>query len=226
MQYINIALLEKEFEVIHDKKGMGKTCGYIRKREDGFEHYYLKIKFYETGEIGEFYYPDQFKLHLKACDPQIQQNILNPVPSKKPRLIFDTNLGSNTRTLYEHCVELFGWDSSKKGHFGARTLLFAKSCTPEGYSVWGITHSNLMEPINSLHTWYNIVRGEFIEEVWLNATNEVLYHDWSDRIAWIKCKDGYHFYGIYRPQEVVEREIYHKICPVKIYKRISSVYPN
>ena len=227
-----IEILNKEFEVIYDGKIKGKTCGYTKKYEDGYAHYYIKVKFDNAGEEQNFYFPDSFYIHLRAIDKNIQDAILGKtifIPERpKRRIEFYYLCGTDSKRIYLEMCNIFGWDMSKKGHFGMRTLMYSENCTPENYSVWFIPHNNLCEPFSEAFNWFNIVSGDKIEEIWLGQINRSLHNDWSDRVTFVKTKDGngYRFYGIYRPQEIVEKEIHHKTRTVKIYKQISTRYSN
>ena len=73
------------FEVIHDKIGNGTAIGYCVREENTF----LKVRF-SNGENREFVFPDQFVLHLKATEPEVQNQIkeiindfLNPVKKRE-----------------------------------------------------------------------------------------------------------------------------------------------
>lgn len=224
-------ILNKEFDVIHNTFGEGGTCGYTTKFEGGYTHYYIKVKFFD-GEEKAFYFPDQFRFHLKAVDKEIQDKILAcmlipPVfpPDISPRrLVFGAVYGTNSRDMYVQFCKYFDWKLSMKDHFGVRTLMYAKNCTPEGYSVWFIPHNSIFEKHNENSHWFNFIKGNIIEEVWIDYENSSLHNDWNDRVTFLKTKNGYAFYGIYRPQQIIEKEINHKIRKVKIYKQISAEY--
>ena len=221
-------ILNKEFDVIHDTHWKGKTCGYITKFEGGYTHYYIKVKFFD-GEEKAFYFPDQFRFHLKAVDQKIQAEIMDLMTGKPPepperKLIFGAVYGTNSRDIYVQFCKYFDWKLSMKEHFGVRTLMYAKNCTPEVNSVWFIPHNSVFEKYNENSHWFNFIKGNIIEEVWIDYENSSLHNDWDDRVTFLKTKDGYAFYGIYRPQEIIEKEINHKIRKVKIYKQISAEY--
>ncbi len=232
--------LNKEFDVTVDKDRKGKTCGYTTKFEGGFNHYYIKVKFYDTGEEKYFYFPDQFRFHLEAVDKKIQSEIIDIInqrsckairiwekPEKiKRRILFGAAYGKNSRDIYVQFCNFFDWEISKKGYFGMNTLMYAKNCTPEGYSVWFIPHNDRFEKFNENYHWFNFVKGNVIEEIWLGNETRSIHNDWSDRVTFIKTKEGYAFYGIYRPQEIVEKEINNKVRKVKIYKQFSMEYSN
>ena len=100
---INLTYLDKEFEVICDKTRKGITCGYLTKHEDGYTHYYINVKFYDTKEIKPYYYPDAFQVHLTAVDKNIQREIITPPivhPPHPKRLVIEDILGTNSKDIY------------------------------------------------------------------------------------------------------------------------------
>ena len=134
-------------------------------------------------------------------------------------------VGRRADAIYEEHCDKFGWRASCKEQFGPRKRLFAENATPEGYSVWMIVHNSSYEPYEEKFNWYDYIKGDTIEEVWLCGAAGKFFEDVSVRVTFVKTSDGYEFYGIYKPSGVEERVLNGKKRQVKIYKRIGNIYP-
>ena len=132
--------------------------------------------------------------------------------------------GTKAIDIYDRCCKEYGWNSSWRGQFAQQKRLFARNATPEGYSVWMIVHNSSYEPYNEEHSWYDFIKGDTIEEVWLGEITE-FFQDTSTRVTFVKTPVGYKFWGIYELADVEEREINKKTRALKTYKRIKTAYP-
>lgn len=148
---------------------------------------------------------------------------------RAPRLIAGLPHGTRAIDAYDACCKDFGWKASKRWEFDKQQLLYAENATPEGYSVWMIVHANLCEKYDESITWYNIVKGDKIEEIWNGSHNELLFLDVSRRVTFVRERsDGklvYKFLGVYELVGAEMREVYGKQRAVKIYQRVSRTYP-
>lgn len=62
----------------------------------------------------------------------------------KTYLICGKECGTNSGDIYETYAAAFRWDMDQSSQFGAQGQpLYAREATPEGYSVWCISYSNL-----------------------------------------------------------------------------------
>lgn len=131
-------------------------------------------------------------------------------------LIVQHAYGTTAKEIYLNGVNLFGWDSSKIGSFGPQKLLFNKDCSPEGYSIWFITYSNLTTGSNPKTNWSDYINHDFniIKECWKKIDNR-FYDDKDTRITFARQKDGKYIYlGIFQAKEIDEEnrcKTYHKI---------------
>ncbi len=141
--------------------------------------------------------------------------------------------GTNSKDIYEKYAEIFGWDIGQKSQFGQMGQpLYARSATPEGYSVWCIAYSNL-NGAKGGH-WNNEISKDKqeIKEFWENCTYDHL-HDFSEmttRVVFAKEKDGkYKFLGVYKCVSRAERretvEWADAYGYLKTYRCISKEYP-
>lgn len=130
------------------------------------------------------------------------------------------NYGTNSKTIYLNCCNGLGWDKSKAhnfGHQGAR--LYAKNATPEGYSVWFLSHHKMTNTKGG--KWSNTIYKDSVYEEWDNAENGI-WDDKSTRVLFVKFDGSYHFYGIFAVDTVIMNGNFKY---TKIYKRIGNTYP-
>ena len=140
-------------------------------------------------------------------------------------MIYGFLAGKNAKYVYEKYCRIFDWEYMYRGSFSQRQRLYACNATPEGLSVSMPVHTNLCEPYNREHAWFNIVSGDRITEVWFEEDNELL-NDNSRRVCFIKTKEGYKFYGVYEVEKPGHyAEIYGKKELVRIFRRVSICYP-
>ena len=151
------------------------------------------------------------------------------IGGKAPRLMAGLPLGVRAIDVYDACCKDFGWKTSKRGEFTNQKLLYAENATPEGHSVWMIVHTNLCERYDESITWYNVVKGDRIEEIWNGSHNELLFLDVSRRVTFVRERSEgkliYKFLGVYELGGAEIREVYGKKRTVKIYQRVSRTYP-
>ena len=142
--------------------------------------------------------------------------------------------GSSGEAIYLNCCDAFGWDGSRSGEFGQRSLLYGKRITAENYSVWFLPHHSWIERDWNGRKWFNHIGRDVIYEDWDdNAIEESdrhnLNYDFSSRLTFAKGKNGkYYYIGIFKPVGIIRNQVgggrfYH----TKIYKRIDgdNFYP-
>ena len=156
--------------------------------------------------------------------------------STKIRLLCGKECGTNSKKIYEKYAEMYGWDRRQSSQFGAQGQpLYAREATPEGYSVWCISYSNLNDKKGG--QWRNRFSddkdtNDLIEELWEYRTHDRL-HDFSEtttRIVFAKNRKGeYEFFGVYkcvsRSEKREKIEWADAYGYVKTYRRISKFYP-
>ena len=216
------------FDIIHDTKGAGKALGIS---EDGE---YVKILF-TNYTLEDFAYPDQFMIHIRAKNPDIQKEIeelyaemQDTLPPTPHRLVAGQLEGTRGIDIYDKYCRIFGWDSSLRYNFDSKqralALMYAKNATPEGYSVWMVVHTDLSEKYNKNSRWFNFICRDQIKEVWFINDHELL-QDTSIRVTFVRTKEGYRFQGIYKPIKIERELIKGKMELVRTFERISTCYP-
>ncbi len=219
-------MIKCPFNVHHKILGEGKALNFIRRGEELF----ARVLFDNNQkEAKEFPVPYQFTINLKATDEAIQSEILcqgkeikwtYPLILREGRVFYKTGMET-----YATCCNYLGWDDTKSSAFKQQGIMYAEKATPENYSVWMIVHNSLVEPTyNGASSWYNIIRGEYIEEIWYTYKTQGV-SDISIRATFLNTKNGYMFKGLYKLADAEQREINGKLRLVKIYKRISDKYP-
>lgn len=128
--------------------------------------------------------------------------------------------GTNSRTIYQKFCETLNWDKNKINQFGWQTPLYATNAdTDRVADVWFIFYPNYdPQKLDAVVDDYHVVNliqndGDQIIEVvddTLGKSNN------ADRITFVKTKNGYEFFGVYK---II------KNGTTRIYKRISDVYP-
>lgn len=112
--------------------------------------------------------------------------------------------GTVAKRIYEDGCEYLGFKRNKASIFDRQRLLYARECSPEGYSIWMIPHSDLNGETNS--QWLNfidILKGQIVQY----STEGNWYPGDTDdvRIVFVKQKDGeYVFIGVYQRQDVMD----------------------
>ena len=104
--------------------------------------------------------------------------------------------------------------------------LFAPKATLENYAVIFLAHSNWTK---SKKNKLNVIQEQTIEERWEIVDNNDFYTDHYTRVVFAKnpsCKGNYVFLGVYEYKDT-KTETYPngQTLHVKIYNRISDVYP-
>ena len=154
-----------------------------------------------------------------------------PIPPDPPRKLLKRDLnkgyGSKAIEVYDDFCLKFKWDKTKRGCFAPQKPLYAFAATPEGYSVLFLAHSNWTG--SSAKYQKNTIVDDVIEEAWVEPGYD-LYHDQNTRVVFAKRKlyQGftYVFLGIYKPIAIREELKNNKKIWVKVFKKISDVYPN
>lgn len=135
------------------------------------------------------------------------------------------SVGTRAIDTYDTCCDLFEFDPNLRGKFAAQKKLYAKHATPEGYNVWMFAHSNLIEDFNKSRTWFNIIDGNIIREVWFDTT-DANTEDFTPRVCFFKTKSGrYVFGGVYVLDKCEIEKVYSSYEFVRTFKRISTTYP-
>ncbi len=143
-------------------------------------------------------------------------------------LTHGTSISSKAITTYDICCDRFGFKRAKRNNFEPMQPLFARNATTEGYSVWMLAHSSLVENYTTNRRWFNFVPDPCtIREVWLRADEDRGdTKDFAPRVCFMKTPEGkYVFYGVYVMQKADWEIVASKLEFVKTYKRISTVYP-
>lgn len=151
----------------------------------------------------------------------------------KTHLLRGASCGTNSHTIYEEYSAIFGWDKTQASQFGRRGVpLYAREATPEGYSVWCISHSNRTATQGGDWTNYISADEETIEELWKEPSRKDCLHDYTEmttRVVFAKGKQNYEFLGVYqceRRSSVPEKPSWTDAYGyIKTYKRISKIYP-
>ena len=131
-------------------------------------------------------------------------------------LLVSCAYGKKAIDVYEEACNVFGWDSSKKGYFSPKKMLYEKECTKEGYAVWFLTYSNLNNYNNSAANWIDYVSSNFevVKEVWKNL-DERFFNDNEKRVTFAKQKNGQYIYlGIFQAKEWDEENKCKTFCRV------------
>ena len=129
--------------------------------------------------------------------------------------------GKKALSIYENACRYLAFNPQKKVSFNPMQILYAESCTPDGYSVWMLPHSNLNNECNGI--WANFFDTEcgilqFDLKNWHYIIGE-------KRLAFMKQKDkNYVFMGIYQLTEV-KKDYPDKGITLEVYTLISKDYP-
>ena len=129
--------------------------------------------------------------------------------------------GKKALSIYENACRYLAFNPQKKVSFNPMQILYAESCTPDGYSVWMLPHSNLNNECNGI--WANFFDTEcgilqFDLKNWHYIIGE-------KRLAFMKQKDkNYVFMGIYQLTEV-KKDYPDKGITLEVYSLISKDYP-
>lgn len=178
----------------------------------------LTVKFPTRSVV--FCYPDSIGTYLEIIKH-------GTIDTKKPLKFNDGNdLGCSAYDAYGRLSRIYDWDPSCAPLFERKRLLYAKSASPEGYSVWFVAHSNFISDEDTTGVWKNTFEKDTIIEEWLPPSKR--YHkglltDSAKRIVFVKKASGkYYFMGIYEPVGIVKNgtDKY-----TKTYKRVSDTYP-
>ena len=135
--------------------------------------------------------------------------------------------------IYEKCCDNFAWKKGLESFFKKRTMLYAKNVTPEGYSLWFLTHHRWIDPQHD-GRWYNVVGHDVVYEYWnkgklSDAEISDFRCDRSKRITFAKNKQGdYVYLGVFAPVYQTEDFVFIKEMGAhawtKVYKKIAGDY--
>lgn len=129
--------------------------------------------------------------------------------------------GKKALTIYESACRYLSFNPQNKGHFNLQQILYSENCTPEGYSVWMLPHSNLNSECNGM--WANFFYGG--DEILQFDLKNWHYTIGEKRLAFMKQKDkNYVFMGIYQLTEV-KKDYPDKGITLEVYSLISKDYP-
>lgn len=129
--------------------------------------------------------------------------------------------GKKALTIYENACRYLSFNPQNKGYFNLQQILYAENCTPEGYSVWMLPHSNLNSECNEM--WANFFYGE--GEILQFDLKNWHYTMGEKRLAFMKQKDkSYVFMGVYQLKEV-KKDYPDKGITLEVYTLISKDYP-
>lgn len=150
-------------------------------------------------------------------------------------------LDTSAQRIYDEWCERYNWRMDKRWLFGRQRPLYSSDVTPEGYSVWFLSHNNLSESLGGI--WYNVIKEDRIEEYWKNYCDGVdvsVYEDFTTRVVFAKKKYGYVFLGVFKTRQEIRKEVLDKDIVVKgqvfkragetvwikTYDKVSDVYSN
>lgn len=129
--------------------------------------------------------------------------------------------GKKALSIYENACRSLAFNPQKKVSFNPMQILYAESCTPDGYSVWMLPHSNLNSECNEM--WANFFYGG--DEILQFDLKNWHYIIGEKRLAFMKQKDkNYVFMGIYQLTEV-KKDYPDKGITLEVYSLISKDYP-
>lgn len=136
------------------------------------------------------------------------------------RIIRGCVYGTNSRNIYKEFCDTLGWDRNKINQFGWQTPLYAANAdTYRTSDVWFIFYPNydpqkLDAVVNDYHV-VNLIQnnGEKIIEV---VDDIIGKSNNANRITFVKTRNGYEFFGVYK---IIENGT------TRVYKRISDFYP-
>jgi len=137
--------------------------------------------------------------------------------------------GTNSKKIYLCEAEKWGWKKHLHTVFAQGQPMCASNATPEGYSVWFITHHRWIEKVPQSEKWFNTIGKKYIHEYWKMdkiSWNEEqsLKYDYSKRITFAKAKNGSYVYvGVFqaclKPQSVEGNVM------LKVYEKVEEKYP-
>lgn len=136
------------------------------------------------------------------------------------RIIRGCVYGTNSRSIYKEFCNTLGWDRHKINQFGWQTPLYAENAdTNRTSDVWFIFYANydpqkLDTVVNNYHV-VNLIQnnGENIIEI---VDDSIGRSNNANRITFVRTKNGYEFFGVYK---IIQNG------STRIYKRISDIYP-
>ena len=132
--------------------------------------------------------------------------------------------GGNSKTIYEQCSGVFDWKKNLSNKFGAMKQMFADDATPEHYGVKFIAFSNYTKDMDNKH-WINRFNNnqDILYELWNN--NDTIGKE-VEMIVFVKASNGqYAFIGTYKSEQVIKINYERQQRRLRIYKRISKIYP-
>lgn len=111
--------------------------------------------------------------------------------------------GKNAADIYYKAVKYLNFDSDKNVSFSFPNLLYAKDCTPEGYSVWFLPNSELNGKSNG--KWANFIDEKKHKIIQYSFYGDKHKHEKGEkRIVFVKQNsEEYVFLGVY---ELVKKE--------------------
>ena len=132
------------------------------------------------------------------------------------------SLGTNSKDIYIDCCKKLNWDVSQSNKFGWQTPLYAECATPEKYYVWFVGHNNWTNTKSEFHLNYISSDLEVIYEI----DDKIYAIESMPRVTIAKTSDGqYVFIGIYQEGRPEYRMQDGRQIRVRIFKRISTTYP-
>ena len=142
--------------------------------------------------------------------------------------------GTAALNIYHKGCKKLGWKTGHDDDFDKHTILYSQNITPEGYSLWFLTHHSWIEDVKNVttknYTWWNTIGCDIIHEDWIEHKlnddhRHNLKYDASTRLTFAKGKNGQYFYiGLFKPIGIIWDRIdgpegwgvYH----TKVYQRI------
>ncbi len=214
------------FEVIHEQKGAGTALGY---RADKDQDVFIKIQFL-NGALQEFLFPDCFRFHMVAANPDLHAEILKILNKKLTAIVkgvclkAPVRVADSAKETYHFCCYKLNCKPQKAHFFGPLKICFADDATPDGLAVWCLPNNDIIKSPFGKRAWYNFVSEDTIEEIWITKNFNTFFQNKSARLTFVKTQDGYKFWGIFKPigngTKVIDGTSYR----YRKYGRISGEY--
>ena len=154
------------------------------------------------------------------CKKSIEPFAPNTITHNFSRIIRGRTYGTNSKKIYEKFCDILGWDRNKINQFGWQTPLYAANAdTNRTSDVWFIFYPNYdPQKLDTVVDNYHVVNliqnnGEDIIEV---VDDSIGKSNNANRITFVKTKNGYEFFGVYK---IIQNGT------TRVYKRISDIYP-
>ena len=128
--------------------------------------------------------------------------------------------GTDTRSVFQACVNAFGWYESEISNFGQDTDNYSNIATPEGYSVWFLEREDW-----SKHSNYDTELYVTYEEKWWQECSHPT-RDERKKLIFAKKDDNFLFMGVFEFFDVKKQKRKDGECDcAERFKMVSEEYP-